>query len=82
MKICGSFLFLEDGVTFVWFRAFHATKSRNALRESFYRGTLWVNDLGVLLMPLLAHYETVLFEDTANQWESWSLRVRSHQFGA
>jgi hypothetical protein len=45
----------------------------NALRESFYRDTLWLNDLGVLLMPLPAHYEAALVEGTTFQGKTWTL---------
>jgi quercetin dioxygenase-like cupin family protein len=71
MKVLGPFPSREDEDTFVWLRAFPDAESREPMKEAFYRGPLWLDELEAQLMPLIAHYESVLVEDTAGMWGSW-----------
>jgi quercetin dioxygenase-like cupin family protein len=71
MKVLGPFPSREDDDTFVWLRAFPDAKSRNKMKEAFYGGQLWLEELEGELMPLIAHYESVLVEDTVGMWDSW-----------
>jgi quercetin dioxygenase-like cupin family protein len=76
MKVLGPFASREDEDTFVWLRAFPDDESREPMKEAFYGGRLWLEELEGELMPLIAHYESVLVEDTAGMWDSWPENAR------
>lgn len=63
MTIVGPFLSVEDPDTFFWMRGFPDLASRDRMKEKFYEGRLWKEDLEGLLLPMLEHYEFVLVED-------------------
>jgi quercetin dioxygenase-like cupin family protein len=71
MKVLGPFPSRDDEDTFVWLRAFPDAESRELMKEAFYGGALWLEELEAELMPLIAHYESVLVEDTIGMWDSW-----------
>lgn len=71
MKVLGPFPAAGDDNTFVWLRGFPDAASRDAMKDAFYGGALWVDELEPRLMPLLAHYESVLVEDAIGLWEAW-----------
>src|SRR6266436_4368700 len=56
MKILGLFLSVEDADTFFWMRAFPDLKSRTRMRDEFYEGKLWKEELEQKLMPILEKY--------------------------
>ena len=62
MKILGPFLSIEDGDTFFWMRAFPDVKSRKRMRDEFYEGKLWKEELEGKLMPILEKYDVVIVE--------------------
>jgi len=62
MKILGPFLSIEDADTFFWMRAFPDLKSREKMRDQFYEGKLWKEELEQKLMPILEKYEVVVVE--------------------
>ena len=62
MKILGPFLSIEDANTFFWMRAFPDLKSREKMRDQFYEGKLWKEELEHKLMPILEKYEVVVVE--------------------
>lgn len=71
MRVLGPFPSRDDEDTFVWLRAFPDAGSREPMKEAFYGGALWLDELEAELMPLIAHYESVLVEDTIGLWDSW-----------
>ena len=71
MRILGPFPSVDDPDTFVWLRAFPDAASREPLKEAFYGGRPWVEELEALVMPLIAEYGAVVVEDTANLWGRW-----------
>jgi len=71
MKTLGPFPSQDDANTFVWLRAFPNAESRERMKEAFYGGDLWLNELEPAVMPLIAHYESVLVDDTIGLWEAW-----------
>lgn len=71
MKILGPFPSLDDGDAFVWLRGFPALARREEMKNAFYGGGLWLNELESELMPLLADYDAVLVEDAVNLWDWW-----------
>ena len=70
MKILGPFLSLENDDTFFWMRAFQDEKSREQMREEFYEGRLWKDELEQKLMPILEKYDVVLV-DAPNGLGQW-----------
>lgn len=71
MRVLGPFPSRDDDETFVWLRAFPNAGIRQQMKEAFYGGALWLEELESELMPLIAHYESVLVEDTVGIWDSW-----------
>jgi NIPSNAP len=62
MKILGPFLSVEDDDTFFWMRAFPDQQSRERMRNEFYDGQLWKEELEQKLMPMLEKYDVVIVE--------------------
>jgi hypothetical protein len=62
MKILGPFLSVENDDTFFWMRAFSDEQSRERMRNEFYEGKLWKEDLEQKLMPILHKYDVVVVE--------------------
>ncbi|PYL48840.1 MAG: hypothetical protein DMF32_08460 [Verrucomicrobia bacterium] len=60
MKILGPFLSIED--TFSCMRAFPDLKSREKMRDEFYEGELWKEELEHKLMPILEQYDVVVVD--------------------
>jgi quinol monooxygenase YgiN len=71
MRILGPFPSVDDPDTFVWLRAFPDAASRDPMKEAFYGGRPWVEELEPLMMPLIAEYGAVVVEDTADLWRRW-----------
>jgi hypothetical protein len=70
MKILGPFLSVEDDDTFFWMRAFPDLKRREALRDQFYEGKLWKEELEGKLMPILEKYDVTIV-DAPNGVGEW-----------
>ena len=70
MKILGPFLSVEDHDTFFWMRAFPDQQSRERMRNEFYDGKLWKEELEQKLMPILKKYDVVVVEtkDGLGEW--------------
>jgi hypothetical protein len=70
MKILGPFLSVEHNDTFFWMRAFPDLKSRDRMRDEFYEGKLWKEELEHKLMPMLEKYDVVIVEgkDGLGEW--------------
>jgi hypothetical protein len=62
MRILGPFLSVEDADTFFWVRAFPDLKSRERMRDEFYEGKLWKEELEQKLMPMIERYDVVVVE--------------------
>jgi len=71
MKLLGPFPSRDDEDTFVWLRAFPDEASRSPMKDAFYGGELWLEELEEELMPLIAGYESVLVGDYIGLWEVW-----------
>ena len=64
MKILGPWLSIEDPDTFFFMRGFPDLASRDPMKEKFYEGELWKNELEHVLMPMIEKYDVVLVDDT------------------
>jgi quinol monooxygenase YgiN len=65
MKVLGPLRDLENENSFVWLRAFPTLAARDEMKNAFYEGEQWKNELEAIAMPMLEHYEVVLTETTA-----------------
>lgn len=62
MKVLGPLLDVENPNKFVWLRAFPTLDDRDRMKESFYEGELWKNELEAIAMPMLDSYDVILCE--------------------
>jgi hypothetical protein len=62
MKVLGPLLDLENPNKFVWLRSFPSLEERDQMRDAFYGGELWKNELEAIAMPLLESYDVIVCE--------------------
>jgi len=62
MKVYGPLLDLENPNKFVWLRAFPSLEERERMRDAFYQGEVWKNELEHIAMPMLESYDVILCE--------------------
>lgn len=62
MKVVGPFLDVENPNKFVWLRTFPSLEERERMKDAFYEGDFWKNELEALAMPLLDSYDVILCE--------------------
>ena len=62
MKIVGPFLDLENPNKFVWLRSFPSLEDRERMKDAFYAGDLWKDELEAIAMPMLESYDVILCE--------------------
>ena len=62
MKVTGPFLDVENPNKFVFLRSFPSLEERERMKDAFYDGELWRNELEKLAMPLLDSYDVTLCE--------------------
>jgi hypothetical protein len=62
MKILGPLLDLKNPNKFVWLRSFPSLDERDKMRNAFYEGELWKNELEAIAMPMLESYDVILCE--------------------
>lgn len=62
MAVLGPLLDLENPNKFVWLRSFPSLDDRESMRDAFYGGPLWKDELEDIFMPLLESYDVVLCE--------------------
>ena len=65
MNVIGPFLDVENPNKFVFLRNFPSLEERDRIKEAFYSGPLWKNELEALAMPLLDSYDVILCETSA-----------------
>jgi hypothetical protein len=62
MTVLGPLLDTEDPDVLVWLRAFPSAEQRQPIKDAFYEGLLWKEQLEHLALPLLADYSAVVCE--------------------
>jgi hypothetical protein len=62
INVIGPFLDVENPNKFVFLRSFPSLEERDRMKEAFYRGELWKNELEELALPLLDSYDVILCE--------------------
>ena len=62
MKVLGPLPDLENPNKFVWLRSFPSLAERERMRDAFYGGPVWKNELEAIAMPMLESYDVILCE--------------------
>ena len=65
MKIIGPLLDVENPNKFVFLRSFPSLETREQMKNDFYGGEIWKNELEGLAMPMLDSYDVILCETSA-----------------
>jgi hypothetical protein len=72
MQIVGPMLDVENPNKFVFLRSFPSLEERERMKDAFYGGPLWKNELEALAMPLLDSYDVILCETSPGCVFDWS----------
>jgi hypothetical protein len=64
MKVVGPFIDTENPNKVVWLRSFASIEERTRLKQIFYEGELWKNEMESIVMPILDSYDVILCETT------------------
>jgi hypothetical protein len=62
MKVLGPYLSVEDPDVFFFMRGFPDLESRGPMKDRFYEGELWKQELEQKLMPMIEKYDVVVVE--------------------
>ena len=62
MQVVGPLLDVENPNKFVWLRSFPSLDERERMRDAFYGGGLWKDELEAVAMPMLESYDVILCE--------------------
>src|SRR5215813_5143231 len=65
MTVLGPLLDLENPNKFVWLRSFPSLDERERMRNAFYEGPVWKEELEAIAMPMLESYDVILCETSA-----------------
>ena len=64
MKVVGPLIDLENPNKFVFLRGFPSMGDLHRMKEEFYEGELWKEELEQIAMPMLESYDVTLCETT------------------
>ena len=65
MLVFGPLRDLENPDKVHWMRAFASPEERERIKDAFYGGTVWAEEIEPTAMAMIAHYEADLTETTA-----------------
>jgi len=65
MKILGPLLDLENPNKLVWLRSFPSLEERDRMKDAFYEGEFWKNELEPIAMPMIDSYDVILCETSS-----------------
>ena len=65
MKVLGPLLDLENPNKFVFLRSFPSLEERDRMKDAFYEGPLWKNELEAIAMPMIDSYDVILCETSS-----------------
>ncbi|HSS22177.1 MAG TPA: NIPSNAP family protein [Pyrinomonadaceae bacterium] len=71
MKIVGPLVDLENPNKFVFLRSFPSLEELERMKNAFYGGELWKNELETIAMPLIESYDVILCETSAGCVFDW-----------
>ena len=64
MKVTGPFLDVENPNKFVFLRGFPSMEELHRMKNDYYGGKIWKEELEQILMPMLESYDVILCETT------------------
>jgi len=64
MKVMGPLIDVENPNAFVFLRGFPSLEAREQMKDAFYGGKLWKDELEAIAMPMIESYDVVLTETT------------------
>lgn len=62
IRILGPLLDIENPNEFVFLRSFPSLEERDRMKDAFYEGELWKNELEGIAMPMIDSYDVILCE--------------------
>jgi len=62
MQVLGPLLDVENPNKFVFLRSFPSLDEREGMKNEFYEGALWKNELESIAMPMIDSYDVILCE--------------------
>jgi hypothetical protein len=62
MQIVGPMIDVENPNKFVFLRSFPSLEERERMKNEFYEGELWKNELEGIAMPMIDSYDVILCE--------------------
>jgi heme-degrading monooxygenase HmoA len=65
MKVVGPMIDLENPNKFVFLRGFPSMEDVQPMKDAFYGGKLWKEELEQILMPMIESYDVTLCQTTA-----------------
>ena len=72
IKIVGPLLDVENPNKFVFLRSFPSLEDRDRMKDAFYGGDVWKNELEAFAMPLLDSYDVILCEASPGCVFDWT----------
>jgi hypothetical protein len=66
IKIVGPFPVIEDDDTFCWMLIFPDEPARDLMKQQFYAGKTWNDELKVILRPMLESNEMISVRDVCD----------------
>ena len=74
IQIVGPFLDVENPNKFVFLRSFPSLEDRDRMKDAFYGGELWKNELEAIAMSMLDSYDVILCETSPGCVFDWDHR--------
>ena len=71
IQIVGPLLDVENPNKFVFLRSFPSLEERERMKDAFYGGDVWKNELEAFAMPLLDSYDVILCETSPGCVFDW-----------
>ncbi len=65
MMVLGPLIDLENPNKLVWLRSFPSLEELDRMKNAFYEGELWKNELEPIAMPLIESYDVILCETSS-----------------
>ena len=75
IQIVGPLLDVENPNKFVFLRSFPSLEERERMKDAFYGGELWKNELEAIAMPMLDSYDVILCEASPGCVFDWDSKL-------
>lgn len=71
IKVLGLLIDLERDDTVVWLRRFGSPEERERLKDDFYGGPEWTDELEARAMPLIERWDVVVARSAPGALDGW-----------